>query len=100
MTSSPAPWDGTCVDLLGAGLAHVGVDLRGLDVGVPQDLLNGADVGPVLHQVRGHRVAKQMAVGTGLGEAGQMEVTACKIRMNPTGRFRLKATDFDLVMFV
>lgn len=35
------------LDLLGAGLRDVGVDPGRLDVHVPQDLLHGADAGPV-----------------------------------------------------
>jgi len=52
---------------------HVGVDHRGADIAVAEQLLYGADVGPVLEQMGGEGMAEGVAGGT-LGEACR---TAC-----------------------
>src|SRR5215470_16872478 len=44
----------------GPAVEHVRVDHRRADVVVSQELLDGADVAPVLEQVRGERVPKRM----------------------------------------
>ena len=41
----------------------MGVDHRGLNIAVPQQLLNGADIGSLLQQVRGERMAEGVAGG-------------------------------------
>ena len=46
------------VDLLQGAERHLGIDLRGLDVLVAEDLLDEADVGAVLVHVRRHAVAQ------------------------------------------
>ena len=48
------------VHLLQSADSNVRVNLRGLDVLVPEDLLDVTDVGPVLVHVRGHAVAQQV----------------------------------------
>ena len=49
---------GRRVDLLQGPERHLGINLRGLDVLVSEDLLDKTDVGPVLVHMRGHAVAQ------------------------------------------
>jgi hypothetical protein len=57
-------------DAAAAGLVEdVGVDHGGLDVAVAQQLLDGADVVPLLEEVGGERVPEGVAAG-GLGQPG------------------------------
>jgi len=51
-------------------LQDVGVDHRRLHVGVPKELLDGADVVAVLEQVRGERVPQRVAAGVFLDAGG------------------------------
>ncbi len=51
---------GRSVDLLQTGDAVVGVDLRGLQRGVAQQLLDFAHVGAAVHQVGGEGVPQHM----------------------------------------
>ena len=44
--------------LLQAFVGNVGVDLRGGNVGVPQQCLHHAQIGAVVHQMRGKGVAQ------------------------------------------
>ena len=52
---------------------HAGVALSGGDGGVAQDLLNLADVGPALQQVRGAGMAKPVRAHT-LGNARALSI--------------------------
>jgi len=49
------------VDLLQLLYRHPGVDLRGLQLGVAQNVLDVADVGSVLEPERGHGMPEDMA---------------------------------------
>lgn len=51
-----------------AAVEDVRVDHRGADVGVAQELLNGADVGAVLEEVRGEGMPEGVTGGV-LGKA-------------------------------
>jgi hypothetical protein len=51
-------------------LQDVGVNHRGLDVGVPEELLDGADVIAVLEEVCGERVPQGVAAGVFLYACG------------------------------
>ena len=51
---------------------QVGVDLRGGDVGVAQQQLHAAQVGAVLHHVRGATVAQPVRAGGGVGHLHHM----------------------------
>ena len=41
-------------------IKHMGVDLRCRDIGMPEQLLYGAQIGPALQQMRGKGVAQHM----------------------------------------
>ena len=58
------------VDVAAAPVGDVRVALGRPQVRVPQHLLDGAQVGPALQQVRGERVTQQMRVDTTGLEAG------------------------------
>ena len=51
---------------------QVGVDLRGGDVGVAQQQLHAAQVGTVLHHVRGATVTQTVRAGGRLGHLDHM----------------------------
>ena len=51
-------------------LQHMGVDLRGRDVGVAEQLLHGAQIGAPLQQMAGKRVAQDMRRDPGRLDAG------------------------------
>ena len=53
---------GVEVFLADVGAVHVGVDLRGRDIGVAEHFLDGAQVSPALKQVGGEGVPKRMGV--------------------------------------
>ena len=57
------------MDAGGAAVEDVGVDHGGADIAVAEQLLHGANIGPVLEQVSGEGVAEGVAAGP-LGEAG------------------------------
>ena len=59
---------GRALDTGRAAVENVSVDLRGADVTVSQELLDGADIVARLEQVRRERVAKGVA-GDVLGDA-------------------------------
>ena len=54
---------------------HVGVDLRGGDVHVPEHLLHGTEVGAPLQQVRGERVSERVGRHV-LGDPRALDVAA------------------------
>ena len=56
---------------LHALVEHVGVDLRGGDVGVAEQLLHDAQVGAVLQQVAREGVAQHVRADALLGDAGR-----------------------------
>ena len=60
------------VDVFEAFLVDVGVDLGGSDVGVAEEFLDDAQVGAVLQEVGGERVAEEVWVDVGFdaGEPG------------------------------
>lgn len=66
---------GGAVDLLKLANGHVRVDLRGLQIGVPEHSLNEADVRAAFQHQRGHGVAEQMARAL-LADIGLLHVTA------------------------
>jgi hypothetical protein len=57
---------------------YIGVDLRGVEPGVSEQLLDEADVGPVFEHVGGAGVAQQMA-GTGAADAGRLDDAATQL---------------------
>src|SRR4051794_15564410 len=68
---SPARmWVRTEVQLATAAIGYVGIELGGREVGMPEQLLQGAEVGAALEQVRGERVAQQVRVHALRLEAG------------------------------
>ena len=60
---------GPRVDLPDAFSGDVRIQLRGCDAGVPQELLDHAQVGPALKQVRGETMPQRVRCDT-LGQSG------------------------------
>src|ERR1041385_863700 len=58
--SESSAWVEAVVDPAEPRLEHVRVDLRGRQIGVPEHQLDRAQVGAVLEQVRGERVAQDV----------------------------------------
>jgi hypothetical protein len=67
------------VDLLQLPDRHLGVDLGGRELGVPEHRLDVADVGAVLQHQRRHRVAEQVA-GAAFPQVRGVHVVAHHLR--------------------
>jgi len=82
----PAVGMGPLVDFLQLGDAHLGVDLGGVEPGVAEQDLDGADVRPVVVHVRGAAVAEQVTA-SGLLDAGlfhrPLDPVADVVRIEP-----------------
>ena len=63
ITSSASEQVRGTADTLWTAIQHMGVDHRGLHIAVTQQLLNRADVGSLLQQVCGERMAEGVAGG-------------------------------------
>lgn len=57
----------------------LGVNLGGVELGMAEELLDVADVGPVLQHQRGAGMAEQMA-GAGFADLGRVDMAAHQLR--------------------
>ena len=75
-------WMGHRVDFLQLVDGDLGVEARGIKIGMTQELLNEADVGPILQHLGCAGVTKKMATSTA-AKIGRFHISGNEVRKIP-----------------